>query len=55
MDGLKILWPYRWLQARGSNTEPISRVTAEAPTDADARALVAEATVELERMISTTV
>ncbi len=55
MDGLKILWPDRWLQARGSNTEPIIRVTAEAPTDADARALVAEATVELERMISTTV
>ena len=39
-DGLKIVWPDRWVQARGSNTEPIVRVTAEAPTEADARALV---------------
>lgn len=39
-DGLKIVWPDRWVQARGSNTEPIIRVNAEAPTEADARALV---------------
>ncbi|MHB1461020.1 MAG: phosphoglucosamine mutase [Armatimonadota bacterium] len=32
IDGLKILWPDAWLQARGSNTEPIMRVIAEAPT-----------------------
>jgi len=39
-DGLKILWPDRWVQARGSNTEPILRVTAEAPTEPEARLLV---------------
>ena len=38
-DGLKIVWPDRWVSARGSNTEPIIRVTAEAPTDLEARAL----------------
>jgi phosphomannomutase len=50
-DGLKILWPDRWVQARGSNTEPILRVTAEAPTDADARALAAEVLAHLERAL----
>ena len=39
-DGLKIVWPDRWIQARGSNTEPVIRITAEAPTEADARTLV---------------
>lgn len=47
IDGLKVLWPDRWLQARGSNTEPIVRVTAEAPTEADARALVDDALARL--------
>jgi len=42
-DGVKVLWPDRWLQARPSNTEPVIRVLAEAPTEADARALVREA------------
>ncbi len=50
-DGLKILWPDRWLQARGSNTEPIIRVTAEAPAEAAARALVAEAVGVLEGLV----
>ena len=40
-DGIKVVWPDRWLQARGSNTEPIIRVTAEAPTEDEARALAA--------------
>jgi len=38
-DGLKTIWPDRWVQARASNTEPIIRITAEAPTEADARAI----------------
>ncbi len=50
-DGLKILWADRWVQARGSNTEPILRVTAEAPTDADAHALAAEILAHLERAL----
>ncbi len=42
-DGVKVLWPDRWLHARGSNTEPIIRLIAEAPTEPAARALLAEA------------
>lgn len=42
-DGLKVIWDDRWIQARPSNTEPIIRITSEAPTDAEARAVVVRA------------
>ncbi|KAA5541557.1 phosphoglucosamine mutase [Roseiconus nitratireducens] len=42
-DGLRLAWPDRWLLVRGSNTEPIVRLIAEAETDADARALCDQA------------
>jgi phosphomannomutase len=29
-DGLKLLWPDRWIHVRASNTEPILRFSAEA-------------------------
>lgn len=38
-DGLKLQWSDRWLLVRGSNTEPIVRFIAEAPTTAEAQAL----------------
>ena len=38
-DGLRLDWPDRWAHVRGSNTEPIVRVIAEAATPAQARAL----------------
>jgi phosphomannomutase len=41
-DGVKVLWPDRWLHVRGSTTEPVLRVTAESPAEEDARALVLE-------------
>ena len=41
LDGLRLDWPDRWLIVRGSNTEPIVRVIAEAPTAAAARELAA--------------
>jgi phosphomannomutase len=41
-DGLRLDWPNRWLILRGSNTEPIVRIIAEAPTAAAAEELVAE-------------
>lgn len=41
-DGLRIDWPDRWVHVRPSNTEPIMRIIAEAPTEAVAKALVAE-------------
>jgi phosphomannomutase len=40
-DGLRLAWSDRWLHIRPSGTEPIIRLIAEAPTEADAQALVA--------------
>ena len=39
LDGLRLDWPGRWLLVRGSNTEPIVRAVAEAPTAAEAAEL----------------
>ncbi len=41
-DGVRIDWPDRWVHVRGSNTEPIVRVIAEAPEPDAARALVTQ-------------
>ncbi|MFQ5632692.1 MAG: phosphoglucosamine mutase, partial [bacterium] len=43
-DGLKILRNNSWVQVRPSNTEPIIRVMAEAPTKDEAKALAHEMT-----------
>ena len=43
LDGLRLDWPDRWLLVRASNTEPIVRAIAEAPTAAAAEELCAEA------------
>ena len=40
-DGLRLGWQDRWLHVRPSGTEPIVRLIAEAPTAAEARALIA--------------
>ncbi|HEV2471026.1 MAG TPA: hypothetical protein VGS41_00055, partial [Chthonomonadales bacterium] len=42
-DGLKASWPNRWLSARASNTEPVLRLTAEAPTAEEAELLMRDA------------
>ena len=42
-DGLRLAWRDRWLHVRPSGTEPIVRMIAEAPTTADAEALVTAA------------
>jgi phosphomannomutase len=39
LDGLRLDWKDRWLLVRGSNTEPIVRAIAEAPTAEEAMAL----------------
>ncbi|MCD4728829.1 MAG: phosphoglucosamine mutase [Pirellulales bacterium] len=39
LDGLRLDWPDRWLLVRGSNTEPIVRAIAEAPTATEASRL----------------
>lgn len=43
MDGLRLDWPDRWLLVRASNTEPIVRIVAEAPTSSEAESLCSEA------------
>ncbi|MGI9457746.1 MAG: phosphoglucosamine mutase [Aeoliella sp.] len=43
LDGLRLDWPDRWLLVRASNTEPIVRVIAEAPTSEVARDMCDEA------------
>jgi phosphomannomutase len=43
LDGLRLDWPGKWLLVRASNTEPIVRAIAEAPTVADAQSLCDEA------------
>ncbi len=39
-DGLRLMWPDRWVHIRPSGTEPIVRVIAEAPSAEDAANLV---------------
>jgi phosphomannomutase len=39
-DGVKVSLPTGWLLVRGSNTEPIIRVIAEGPNDADATEII---------------
>jgi phosphomannomutase/phosphoglucomutase len=39
-DGVKVVMPDGWLLVRGSNTEPIVRVVAEAKSEERAREMV---------------
>ncbi len=39
-DGVMVLWPDRWIHVRGSNTEPVIRIIAEAQTEVDAHRLI---------------
>jgi phosphomannomutase len=41
-DGVKVVLPSGWFLVRGSNTEPIIRVIAEAATETTAREIVAD-------------
>ena len=47
LDGLRLDWPNKWLLVRASNTEPIVRAIAEAPTAAEAQRLCQEAATAL--------
>lgn len=48
-DGLRLDWPDRWLHVRGSNTEPIVRIIAEAPSEAEAQDLAKAASLHTGR------
>jgi phosphomannomutase len=50
LDGLRLDWPDRWLIVRGSNTEPIVRIIAEAPQASLAAKLCSSASLVLQSM-----
>ena len=51
-DGLRLDWPDRWVHLRPSGTEPIVRVIAEGPSEADARSLIAQARKPLADLVT---
>jgi phosphomannomutase len=48
-DGVKVIVPDGWLLVRGSNTEPIIRVVAEARSEERARNLVDDVIARISR------
>src|SRR5215813_9062581 len=51
-DGVKVMMPNGWFLVRGSNTEPIVRVIAEAETEQDARDLLVSVYHKVKECIS---
>lgn len=49
-DGLRLAWSDRWVHVRPSGTEPIVRVIAEAPTKAQAQALITRCRAPLDAL-----
>lgn len=49
-DGMRLSWSDRWVHVRPSGTEPIVRVIAEAPTQADAQALISAGREAVEKL-----
>jgi phosphomannomutase len=47
---LRLAWKDRWVHVRPSGTEPIVRVIAEAPDEAQARELVRRSRVPLDAL-----
>ncbi|HMO25865.1 MAG TPA: hypothetical protein PKB10_06310 [Tepidisphaeraceae bacterium] len=50
-DGLRIDWPTSWVHARPSNTEPIMRIIAEAPTRVEADDKIAQVRAVVDRAL----
>ena len=50
-DGVKVTLPTGWFLVRGSNTEPIIRVMAEAANETTAREIVARVLVQVRACI----
>jgi phosphomannomutase len=51
-DGLRLSWPDRWVHVRPSGTEPIVRVIAEAPSEEEARELIARCRAPLDALVA---
>ncbi|HXF25010.1 MAG TPA: hypothetical protein VN602_10845, partial [Gemmatimonadaceae bacterium] len=49
-DGMRLSWRDRWVHVRPSGTEPIVRVIAEAPTHAEAQALIRAGREAVEKL-----
>jgi len=49
-DGLRLSWPGRWLLVRGSNTEPIVRMIAEADSETRAAQMCESAAAMIARL-----
>ena len=49
-DGLRLSWADRWVHIRPSGTEPIVRVIAEAPSEAEARELIKKSRAPLDSL-----
>ena len=43
IDGIKLIWPNKWIHIRKSNTEPIVRFYSEAETIKDSNELINQA------------
>ncbi len=52
LDGLRFDWPDQWLLIRASNTEPIVRIVAEAPTAAASQRLCDETARVIRQQIT---
>ena len=51
-DGLKVIWPDRWVHVRSSNTEPIIRIIAEAETKKEANDLYSKVVEKINEVIA---
>lgn len=51
LDGVKVIWPGKWVHIRSSNTEPIIRVIAEASTKKEASDLYAEVSKKIKEIV----
>lgn len=51
-DGVKVMLPNAWFLVRGSNTEPIIRVTAEAATETEVRQILEEVYGRVQRCLA---
>ena len=50
-DGIRIDWDRAWVHARPSNTEPIMRIIAEAPDQAQAEKYIAQVQGVVKRVL----
>src|SRR5712691_5232437 len=51
-DGVKVMLPHAWFLVRGSNTEPIIRVVAEAASETQAREIIDSVYAQVEACIN---